>query len=66
MTINGGSISLILNLYKKDSISLDEATQLIEDIYRNRNTYIPTYPQWPQITWTEPPKWEVTCSHDTK
>lgn len=63
MTINGSSISLILNLYKKDSISLDEATQLIEDLYTNRNTYVPIYPQWPQITWTEPQKWEVTCNN---
>lgn len=66
MTISGNSVSIILNLYKKDNISLDEATQLIEDLYKNKDSYIPVYPQWPQITYTEPPKWEVTCSHDTK
>lgn len=66
MTENS-SISIILDLYKKSDINLNEAIQLIEDLYKP--TYIqtyPIYPQWPQITYTEPYKWEVTCSHDTK
>ena len=65
--MSGNSVSIILNLYKEDSISLDEAAQLIEDLYKNKNYYTPVYPQYPQITWwEEPQKWEVTYSHDTE
>ena len=56
MTENS-SISIILDLYKKSDINLNEAIQLIEDLYKP--TYIqtyPIYPQWPQITYTEPYK----------
>lgn len=56
------SVSIILNLYKKDSISLDEATQLIEDLYTNKGPYLPVYPQ---ITYN-PQEWEVTYSYDAK
>lgn len=57
------SIYIILNQYKNGHISEEEAVQLIEDLYRNKNAYIPIFPQWPQITYTEPKyqKWEVTC-----
>lgn len=60
------SISIILDLYKRDNISLDETIQLIEDLYKNKESYVPIYPQWPQITWTEPQKWEVTYTTQNK
>lgn len=56
------SIYIILKQFKEGHISEEETVQLIEDLYR-KNNFIPTFPQWPQITYTEPKfqKWEVTC-----
>ena len=56
------SIYIILKQFKEGHISEEEAVQLIEDLYKKYN-FVPTFPQWPQITYTEPKfqKWEVTC-----
>ena len=56
------SIYIILNQFKNGHITEDEAVRLIEDLY-NRNNYIPVFPSWPQITYTQPTykTYEVTC-----
>ena len=56
------SIYIILKQFKEGHISEEETVQLIEDLY-GKNNFIPIFPQWPQITYTEPKfqKWEVTC-----
>ena len=46
------SIYIILNQYKKENITEEEAIQLIEGLYENKNIYIPVFPSWPQITYT--------------
>lgn len=58
-----GSLYIILNQYKKEHITEEEAVQLIEDLYRNKMTYFPAYPTWPQITYEQPTykTYEVTC-----
>ena len=65
MTLNNNSsISIILREYKEEHISEDEATQLIEDLYRYKTSYVP---YWPQITYDNnsiTPKYEITCKHD--
>lgn len=63
MTVNNSSISIILNQYKKDNITEEEAIQLIEELCKNNTSYIPYYPYWPQITYDTQqfPKYEVTC-----
>ena len=60
------SIRIILNKYKTDHLSEDDAIKLIEDL--NSNNYYYPWNTWPQITWNENslPKYEVTCNHDTK
>lgn len=61
--INNSSIYIILNQFKNGHITEDEAVRLIEDLY-NRNNYIPVFPSWPQITYTQQPSYkpfEVTC-----
>jgi hypothetical protein len=40
---NRKSIQLVLNLYKRDNVSLEEAMQLIDDLLGNNITSI-TYP----------------------
>lgn len=59
------SIHIILEQFKRGHLSEEEVISLIEDLYSNKNNFnfIPTFPQWPQITYTEPTyqKWEVTC-----
>ena len=57
------SIHIILEQFKRGHLSEEEAISLIEDLYSNKSNFIPTFPQWPQITYTEPKyqKWEVTC-----
>lgn len=59
--MNNNSIYIILNQFKNGHITEEETVQLIEDLYRN--TYIPVYPTWPQITYETPafPKYEITC-----
>ena len=57
------SIHIILEQFKRGHLSEEEAVSLIEDLYRDKNNFIPIFPQWPQITYTEPQyqRWEVTC-----
>jgi len=65
MTVNNSSISIILNQYKKDNITEEEAIQLIEELCKNNTSYIPYYPYWPQVTWDNnpniTPNYEITC-----
>ena len=64
MTLNNNSsISIILREYKEEHISENEATQLIEDLYRYRYIYTPIFPSWPQITYEtqQPQHFEITC-----
>ena len=44
MTVNNSSISIILNQYKKDNITEEEAIQLIEELCKNNISYVPYYP----------------------
>ena len=65
--INESSICIVLEQYKKNHITIEEAIQLIEDLYKgNSNTFIyPSYPTWPQITYDTNPnfqKYEITCN----
>ena len=48
------SIYIILNQYKKENITEEEAIQLIKGIYENKNTYIPVFRSWPQIIYEQP------------
>ena len=66
MTINNSSISIILNQYKKDNITEEEAIQLIEELCKNNTSYIPYYPYWPQVTYDTQqfPKYEITCKKE--
>jgi hypothetical protein len=56
------SISIILRQFKEEHISESEAIQLIEDLYRYKNYYVP---YWPQITYDNSfpkyEKYEITC-----
>lgn len=63
MITNKSSISIILNQYKKDNISEEEAIQLIEELCKNNISYIPYYPYWFHNTYDTQqfPKYEVTC-----
>ena len=51
------SICIILNQFKNEHITEDEAVHLIEDLYRYKNYYIP---YWPQITYKTSP-YEIIC-----
>jgi hypothetical protein len=56
------NVKIILNQYKQEHITEDEAVQLIEDLYRCRISYVP---YWPQITYDNNfPKYEITCKHE--
>lgn len=67
------SLEIILEKFKEDLITREEAIQLIEDLY-NKNTYFPwgvpasTPSIWPLTTYeTEKtyPEYKITCSeHD--
>ena len=57
------SIHVVLKQYKDGHISEEETVQLIEDLYRGRNTYIPIYPSWPQTTWIDSSKFTITCDN---
>ena len=62
---NYNSLSIILNQYKKDNITLSDTINLIEDLYRCKccSLYIPytSYLQQPaELLWT------TTCTNDTK
>lgn len=57
------SLYIILNQYKKEHITEEEAVKLIEDLYRNNKWNTIVYPTWPQVTYTDTfPKYEVTCN----
>ena len=57
------SIYIILNQYKKEHITEEEAVKLIEDLYRNNKWNTIVYPTWPQVTYADTfPKYEVTCN----
>jgi len=64
------SLYIILNQYKKEHITEEEAVQLIEDLYKNNRMYIPYIPipyippNWPQITYEQPQyqHFEVICN----
>ena len=62
------SLEIILEKFKEELITRNEAVQLIEDLYKNTCSpwYIPaSIPSWPQITYEEKyPQYEVTCKHD--
>ena len=60
---NNNSLYIILNQYKKEHITEEEAVQLIENLYRSQTIYYPIYPTWPQITYEQPTykTYEVTC-----
>ena len=61
------SIYIILNQFKKEHITEEEAAKLIEDLYISKYTYIPTFPSWPQVTYESVPKFqkfEVTCKNE--
>lgn len=61
------SLCIILNQFKKEYISEEEAVKLIEDLYNK--TWVPyspwTIPTYPSKPWTTEPiyKYEVTCSY---
>jgi len=65
------SLEIILEKFKEDLITREEAVQLIEDLY-NKSTYSPWFVPapsiWPSITYeTEKtfPEYKITCSkHD--
>lgn len=61
------SLEIILEKFKEDHITREEAVQLIEDLY-TKNTYSPwvvpaSIPSWPQITYENDkfPQYEITC-----
>ena len=63
LNMTNDSIKIILNQYKQEHITEDEAVQLIEDIYNTKAVYPYIYP-WslPAVTYdTEFPKYEITC-----
>ena len=58
------SVKIILNQYKQEHITEDEAIQLIEDLY-NKITWTTS----PYITWTTSPDYntyKVTCNNKTE
>lgn len=58
------SVKIILNQYKQEHITEDEAIQLIEDIYNTKIVYPYNIYPWnlPAVTYdTEFPKYEITC-----
>ena len=72
MTIlNDDSLKIILDLYKGDKVTQEQAIQLIKDLY-NKSPEIYTYPyilpQYPQVTWETKtvPEYRVTCNTTEK
>ena len=61
------SLRVVLRTYSKGGLNEDEAVQLIEDLYSNKNSviYPPSYPwTYPWITYDSEPKfqkYEITC-----
>ena len=62
MDKNINSIRVILDLYKNNSISIDEAIQLIEDLYKNKWYYIPYTPIVTYETSQNIPDYKITCT----
>ena len=60
------SINIILNQYKKENISEEEAAKLIEDLYNKKYVYVPYYtsssPYSPYYNNEPTYKYEVTCT----
>ena len=63
INMNKESLRIVLNQYKQEYITEEEAVTLIEDLTTSTVVNNPIYPYWPQITYeTEPfKKFEVTC-----
>lgn len=59
------SIYIILNQFKNEHITEEETVQLIEDLYRNRNVYVPTIPYWPDYIKPYYDTWTVTCASNS-
>ena len=65
------SLEIILEQYKKENISKEEASKLIEDIYY-KPTYYWTYPyystttQWLNQKEMDPSKFTITCNANNK
>jgi len=64
--MKNNSIRIVLNQYKSENITEDEAITLLENLFSCNNTIInnPPYPwsPYPLITYdTEFPKYEITC-----
>ena len=63
--MKSNSAKIILNKFKKDLITEEEALILIEDIYSNNSYYYPYWMYRTLDTGTENPfKYEVTCTHE--
>lgn len=65
------SLTIILDLYKEDKISQEQASQLINDLF-SKPAEVHTYPYWPQIWYTTSPditlpgdkfpEYKITCN----
>jgi hypothetical protein len=64
--MKNNSTRIILEKFKKDLITEEEALILIEDIYSNNSYYYPywTYRTFNTGTEENPLKYEVTCTHE--
>lgn len=60
MKIN--SIKIILNKFKENLLTEEEAISLVEDIYDDNRMYY--YPYWTYSTNNYPPKYDVTCNYE--
>jgi len=57
------SIYIILNQYKKEHITEDEAVTLLEDIFNEKTHYIPSTITYPWISYENTfPTYETTCT----
>ena len=65
--MNKESLKIILNQFKQEHITEEEALTLIDDLCKNYNTnYI--YPWYqPHTVWeADPKKFEITCKQELK
>lgn len=67
MILNVNSLEILLDLYKEDKISKEQAVQLIQDLYKPAEVH--TYPYWPQVWYTTTPnvpgdfpEYKITCN----
>lgn len=57
------SIYIILNQYKKEHITEEEAVTLLEDIFNEKTHYIPSTITYPWVTYENTfPTYETTCT----